>query len=519
MNKLYIYKLFLLFALIGFATISFAQSGNVRKKNKQADLLFEKQDYLNAYQLYVEIATEKSTDFYSNYKAGVCLFKLGRTDSVVTNYLQKSSHKINDAHYYLGRIYHFKDNLKAAMTEYNYFEEKYTIDSEVPYDEFERWKLICKKGIEQKLNEPDFQSKPLGPEINSTYPDYAPFLSPDEQMLVFTSRRETSTGNDKDPYDNYYEDVFYSKKENGSWSKAKPFSVNINTMTHDAGVTFTPDGGFIFYRTDEKKTGGDLYISYRTTDDWQEAKMLTGKINTENHEPSACFSPGGEMIIFSSDKPGGFGGRDLYRIIKFSDSLYSLPLNLGPGINTEFDEDAPFLHGDTMALFFSSKGHNTIGGYDIFKAEFDSMGMPRSPKNLGEPFNSPADDIYYVKTKNGETAYFSSNRSGNSDIYEVNLNSKNYTVIKGRINVEENKTIDFSKVTITVNEEPSGNLNGIYKLKKNYSTFIIFANKTKDYKITIESPEIVTQTVKMKLVNDEINITVKTPSPKKKKSK
>jgi hypothetical protein len=474
-----------------------------------ADECFEKLDFLKAYTLYEDILAKDSSDMYVYYRAALCLFKLGQDEATAIRYFQKSSSKINDSHYYLGRIYHFQNRLQEAMKEYTYFEEKYRPESEIPFDEESRWIAICKNSIEQSLNALDLQVKPLGSNVNTKYPEYAPFLSPDEQLLVFTSRRETSTGNDKDPYDNYYEDIFYCKREGNEWSKAKPFSVNINTMTHDAGVTFDPDGAIIFYRTDAKKTGGDLYISHRTTDDWQEAKILTGRINTEYCEPSACYSPSGEMIIFSSDKPGGYGGKDLYRIIKFSDSLYSMPMNLGPKINTKYDEDAPFIFGDTMTLYFSSKGHNTMGGYDIFKAKFDNKGAWETPESLPPPFNSPADDIYYVMTKNGETSYLSSNRSGNFDIYESALNMHNVTVIKGRINVDENKTIDMSKVQITVTEEPDGKLNGIYKLKKDFSSFIIYADKTKEYKFTVESPEIKTKVEKVKLTGNEINLTVK----------
>ncbi len=482
---------------------------SLRKKNKLADEAFEKLDFLRAYTLYEDILAKDSSDMYVYYRAGVCLFKLGENTSTAIRYFQKSSQKINDSHYYLGRIYHFKNDLMQAMKEYNYFEEKYRPESEIPVDEERRWIDICKSSIERMLNALDLQVKPLGANVNTKFPDYAPFLSPDEQMLVFTSRREGSAGNDKDPYERYYEDIFFCKREGDEWSKAKPFSVNINTMTHDAGVTFAPDGGIIFYRTDEKKTGGDLYISHRTTDDWQEAKILTGRINSEYCESSACFSPNGGMIIFSSDKPGGYGGKDLYRIIKFSDSLYSMPLNLGPKINTEYDEDGPFLHGDTLALYFSSKGHNTMGGYDIFKAAYDSSGSFRAPVSLDPPFNSTADDIYYVLTKNGETSYLSSNRSGNFDIYESALNVHNTAILRGRISVEANKIIDMSKVQITINEEPSGKFNGIYKIKKNFSTFIFYADKTKEFKVTIESPEIKTKTEKIKITGDEISLTVK----------
>jgi hypothetical protein len=501
----------LLFAACG---ISFAQNPELKKLIKQANEYYERADYLNAYTIYKQVEM-RDPSLNSTYKSGVCLFSMNNHDSLTLDYFFRASSKVPESHYYIGRIYLLNNNIYDAMTEFLFFKTKYSEDFEVTPEETERWIAICKRSIEQLLNKKDYSIRNMGAGINSRFPDYAPVLSNDENTLVFTSRREGSTGGKKDPYGNYFEDIYYSSKTDSGWSKALQFGNNINTDTHDASVTFTPDSNaLILYRTDAKQTGGDLYISRQDGKEWQQPKLLNKKINSDFLESSACYSLDGDVIIFSSNRPGGFGGRDLYKIRKFSDELYSLPQNLGPLINTPYDEDAPFLSSDGKMLYFSSNGRNTIGGYDIFEAEYDANnGKCGSVTNMGEPLNSTSDDIFFILKKDGQTGYFSSNRPGgfgNMDIYEVGLDESKqlFTVIKGQLNSIDNQTLNLKKIQIILTES-SGKIKGIYKLKHDNNTFILVVDKRLDYKITIESPEIEPFSKSIKFDSDEISLTVK----------
>ena len=494
---------------------SFSQTKELRKKEKEADGLYEQAEYLKAVKLYKEVAAGDTADIRSAYKAGVCLFKLGRMDTMTQKYLLKAVRKFDEAHYFLGRVYLRNNKLYEALHEFLFAKGRYISEFETPQEDIERWAATAKRSIEESLNKQTLRVNNLGGIINSLFPEYSPVLSPDETMLLFTSRREGSTGGEKDPYGNYYEDIYYSMKSDSGWSKAQPFSKNVNTNTHDACVSFTPEGDLIIYRTDAKLTGGDLYISTFNGTEWSVPVIMTGKINSEYQEPSASFSPLSNEVIFSSNKPDGFGGKDLYRITRFSGDMFSNPLNLGQKINTPYDEDAPFITSNDKVLYFSSNGSSTSGGYDIFRSTLnEENGTWGPPEHIGMPLNSTGDDIYFIVTKDGKTAYFASNRpggAGETDIYEIDMKELEnpLTVIEGSLNVEEGKTIDLSSVEITVLVESTGKTAGVYKLAKNYNTFILLVDKSIEYKIVVESPEIEPFVQKIKFERDEWDMFVK----------
>lgn len=510
-NKIMLFIMLILMA----CGLCFAQKSELKKKLKQANEYYERQDFLKAYDIYKELARDNIADFKSSYRAGQCLFYLNKRDSLTLLYFLLSSAEVTEAHYYIGRIYHINNNLYDALNEFLFLKPKYNEEMEIPMQEIEHWIGVCKRSIEQSLNKQNNLIRNLGPAVNTAFPEYAPILPNNESLLVFTSRREGSTGGEKDPYGNFFEDIYYCTKTDSGWSKASNFGNKINTKTHDATVAFTPDSNaLIIYRTDIPQTGGDLYISRQKENEWKEPVLLNKKINSEFLESSACFSPDGDVIIFSSNRPGGFGGKDLYKVRKFSEEIYSLPQNLGPEINTPNDEDAPFLNSDGSVLFFSSNGHNTIGGYDIFKTEFNhNTGKCGLAVNMGVPVNSTGDDIFFILKKDNITGYLSSNRTGgygNTDIYEVGIENspETYMVVKGSITINTNQVADLVKLQITLTE-PSGKINGIYKLKKNYNTFILVVDKKIEYKIVVEGPEIDPLVKTMKFESDEIEFTVK----------
>jgi len=264
----------------------------------------------------------------------------------------------------------------------------------------------------------------LGPQINSPYPDFAPVISADESILYFTSRRPGSTGNKVAPDGLYYEDIYVSENRNGQWTPARNVGAPLNTTAHDACIALSADGQTLFLFNSEN--GGDIFQSRLKGTRWLPPKNIGSPINSKYWEPSVCLSADERTLFFVSDRPGGLGGRDIYMCRRLPNGKWSAPINLGPPINTPYDEDGPFFHPDGKTLFYSSNGPNSMGGFDIFRTELrpDSTWAP--PVNLGYPINTPGDDIYFVLSASGLHGYYASERDdsyGEKDIYLIDFST------------------------------------------------------------------------------------------------
>lgn len=471
----------------------YSQKHNHYKKElKTADLAFEKADFLRAYPLYLDILKQDSSNAEVWYKAGACLMGANKMDTTSRMYFEKAKSTVPEAHYYLGKMYQLHGHSKKALDELYIFKslnkEESIENSEVDY-------LIkaCESAIKEEANKESFVVRNLGAAINSKYPEYVPLVWNVNGSLIFTSRRNDSKGGLKDPYGRYYEDIYIAQKTDEGWSAPTPLSDNINTQTHDACVAVSPSGNeLIIYRTDERQTGGDFYLVQFDGTKWQTPQKMGPEINSEYLEASACFSSDGNEIIFSSNRPGGFGGKDLYRIRKFMNGKYSLPYNLGPEINTPLDEDAPYIDAGNT-LYFSSKGHNSIGEYDIFKASFNPETLKwEKTESLGMPINSTNDDIYFIKMEDPNKALFTSRREGgfgDADIYKIDFTESTQVVVYCKIATDISKE-DLKDLQMSCYDAETGQLEGIYRPNKNYMTMILVMTKDKPYKLIMEGSKI-----------------------------
>jgi outer membrane protein OmpA-like peptidoglycan-associated protein len=259
--------------------------------------------------------------------------------------------------------------------------------------------------------------------VNSEWPDYAPTINADENFMVFTSRRPEGNSNNRLASDNeYYEEIFYSRKVNDEWQPAKNLTGPINNNYHNASVNLSPDGKEMLLYHDSN--GGDILVSFLKADGtWTEPEEL--EINTEYIENSATITADGQKLFFSSNRPGGYGGTDIYMCTKNAKGKWTNPQNLGKLVNTDMDEDGVFVSASGKHLYFSSNGHAGMGDLDIYRtaynAEKDSWGRPI---NMGYPINSVENDIYIVFTRDEDFAYISSVRKegiGEQDIYKIDI--------------------------------------------------------------------------------------------------
>lgn len=464
----------------------------IEKQMEAADELFDYGDYKTALTAYRDIYQLDSNNRDLNYKIGVCIYNLRENKKRALKYFERgASVKNPESYYYLGNLYHLNLNFEEAINAYNEY-KKIRIEKAYPDVEIDRL-ITCSMNAREMMKDPQKISiANMGPGINSKYPDYVPLISADESIMIFTSRRESSTGKLLDPYGNYFEDVYISYKKDGSWTDPQGISNNINTKGHDACVALAPDGEQLFiYRTDETLMAGDLFISKFDGKDWTVPEKQGPDINLDGSiEASASLSADRETLYVSSDRPGGFGGRDLYRIVRLPNGEWSKALNLGSTINTRYDEDAPFIHPDGKTLYFSSKGHKNMGGYDVFKSTLTEAGwLP--PVNMAAPINTVDEDIYFVLSVNGKTGYYSSNREnsfGSTDIYSIKMPTEDsdLAVISGFV-FESGTEEGPVSAKITLMEESVPEVKGVYKTNALTGKYILIVDPSLQYKILIEA--------------------------------
>jgi hypothetical protein len=257
----------------------------------------------------------------------------------------------------------------------------------------------------------------LGPKINSAGYDYAPLITSDESQLIFTSTRSQAESQKK-KYANF-EEIYLLYNTADGWTEPEKISRSVNRFYNDAAAGLSPDGKYlVLFRLDN---GGDLYLSQAMREKWSEPEWLPQPINSRYREPSASITNDGKRIYFSSDRPNGRGGLDIYYSDRLPDGSWGPAHNLGAAINTEGDEDAPFIHPDGQTLYFSSDGQGGLGGFDIFSSQLKD-GRWQPPANMGYPINTSANEYELVVTGDKRHAYYSLDNKtgqGEGDIYRI----------------------------------------------------------------------------------------------------
>lgn len=469
-----------------------AQDKDLAKVLSQADKLIKEEEYEDALEPVLKLSALKPDDPEIAYKTGLVYFKL-KEEAKALPYLEKARNggaKAGDLNFYLGGSYHFSHKLEEAISAYESY--KATLN---PKDK-ERLNLVnqkiafCKNGLELVKNPQKVKITNLGPGVNSRFADYVPAVSADESVLVFTSRRDNSTGGLKFPVDNqYYEDIYISQKKDNEWGPAVQLGNGINTPTHDACVGISPDGQELYvYKVDN---GGDLFVSELKGSEWMSPKSLGSQVNSSSWESSASISSDEKTLFFTSNRKGA-GATDIYMSRRQVNGEWGKPMLLGPRINTALEEESPFIHADGKTLYFSSKGHNSMGGFDIFSVTINTETgeVLTDPVNVGYPINTAADDVFFVWSADNKRAYFSSEREGGfgkKDIYMLERDANaSLVVFKGLIKNCENKAPVAA--TIVVTDLTTQKILGAYNSNSSSGKYTVVLPAGKNYGISVEAP-------------------------------
>lgn len=452
----------ILFAFLSLAVLTV----NAQDK-KEALARFSIGNYEGALEELLELY-EVDKDAEYAYMIGVCYINTNIDKSAAVPYFEhaiKDAKANENAQYLLGRAFHYAYQFDDAVKAYRTFKtgaksnnpNLLDVDKQIEY---------CENAKELMKFPVNVSFENLGKNVNSVYPDYYPFIPTDESFIIYNSKREEES--DQLPSGQYLSNIYLSSVKDGEFEAAKLINFNINSKEENEEVVgLNAEGDKVILYKENYIKGSALFES-RIVEQIVDAPLEFPKtINSKFTEIAASFSFDGGKIYFASDRPGGYGGIDIYMCQKLPNGKWSQAQNLGPTINTKFDEDFPNISPNGKVLYFSSRGHTSMGGYDIFRADWNKVKNKfGGVRNIGYPINTPEDNMNFRVSKSGRFGYISALRKGgfgDLDIYRVTFREvePEYTVITGKISA---KTAGpkFENAIISVTDEETGDIYGDY---------------------------------------------------------
>lgn len=486
-----------------------------------AEHFFYNNNYHDALGLYELLIKDYPKIKKYQFNKGICHLKLNNPIEAKTSILASKDKKKEPENYsyYLAKAYALNYQFDSAIL---FFEEAKSsgnvnekLKKTIP-------NLInqCNNGKELVKNKLAVEIKNMGAPINSEEYEYSPVVNAEETILAYTYRGRKSTGG-RQNYDgstiengNFYDDIYISYKENDGWGEPEKLNRQLNTNRNETSVSMSPDGSVLYAYRSTNNNSGELYSIEKEKEEF--LKMDDLSINSKDWEGSITVSGDGKFAIFSSDRPGGFGGSDLYFVEK-KGSSWGEPVNMGDKINTKYEEEVPFIYPNNTTFSFSSQGHSSIGGYDIFESQIIKENEYAAPRNLGYPINTTFDDLFFSISGKGN-AYFSSLRpegKGQHDIYtfdiEPMMEKSSVLLLKGKV------TPNNSKIIVKTTQ---GKNRGEYFTDPNNGTYKVYLTLGDDYKVTYESKgeelktiDILTKSISSYTVREENVIGKEADSP------
>lgn len=462
--------LMLLCSILSAMGQSEADSNSSKGDEDKADRFFFNENYKAAKEEYLKLLKEYPEDTKLNFNMGLCFLNSDFEKIKAIPHFEKVifyEPEASNVYFLMGKAYQADYQFDRAIDMFNRAIQFYTANSTDFTEEDAELEIeYCENAYELMKFPVGCTFENLGPQINSEYPDYFPFVTIDEQFLVFTSKRDD--GSAILPDGTFASNIYYSVVEEGEFSSAvKMPGADNDPKESEVIIGMSGDGSNMLLMTGLQNVSGDIYMADFEDNQLKNITALPDRVNSRFLEIAASITADGNAIYFVSDRPGGYGGTDIWVTKKLPTGAWGVPYNLGPKVNTDLDEDFPNVSPDGEYLYFSSKGHFSMGGYDIFKSRWNpDSNHFESPRNIGYPVNSVDDDMNYRVSRTGRYGYMSALREdgyGDYDLYRITINEveSEYSVIKGVISSSDPK-VEVDVANITVTELGTGELYGIY---------------------------------------------------------
>lgn len=424
-----VFRLFTLLLIIFSININLkAQDKSSLKVNfTEAETYFLYEEFTEALPLYIQLKDKYPGNYNLDYKIGRCFLNMPYDKQKSIQYLENAIKHISiiykessfkelnaplDALFYLGDAYRINNQLARAIQTYQEFKQRVS-DKVFDFSLVDHEIQSCEQAMIMEKKPIDETEMNIGDVINTRFSETNPVVSADENMIVYAVKLQ------------FYQAMFYSKKVDGKWTTPINMIPELGIDGDCFPTSLSADGTELYmYRNNEYQ--GDLFVSNYKNGKWNKIKKLNGNINTKYWESHACISPDGLTLYFTSNRDGGYGGLDIYKSTRPSvtSNDWGVPQNLGPVINSPYNDDTPFITEDGKRLYFSSFGHESMGGYDIFYSDLSSDGTWSKPVNLGYPINTTGDELFFDPLMNGNFGYmakFDPKGFGKYDIFRYEI--------------------------------------------------------------------------------------------------
>ena len=423
--------------------------GDIFYMETDAEYLLEEKKYDKAIEIYERILKKVPNSAFVKFKIGITYLKTDDQQSKAIPYLEDAvkdvakdfdSESISEtrapieAHLYLGVAYQYNNRIADALTSFTNY--KGLIDSNNQNFLLVNQYISSCANAEEQINNPQkIKTTNLGDLINDQNSNFNAVISGDGNTMAYTS------------YTTNYIDLYISTKSGAQWGKPKNVTEKVSKKYYLKTTGISYDGTTLFLATDDL-IENDIFMSKLEGNEWTNAKKLDKPVNSKSNETHASISKDGKTVYFTSDREGGYGGLDIYKVALDEKGKWGAVENLGNKINTSFNEETPFVTMDNEYLFFSSQGHSSIGGYDIF---YVNLNGSQEVINIGYPINTTANDLFYVPAENLQSGYFSifdKNSKGKKDIYMVSVTPE--IKLKGKIIYDPSLTSVNTPFTVSI---------------------------------------------------------------------